>query len=316
MENSVKIIDFNTIKALSIPETDCLRWASEVILEKANAILPEKISITTGEAQFFNTMPSWFPKNNIFGLKVVSRYPQREPALCADILLYNSQKGSLQAIMDGTWITTMRTGAVAALSINLLQVKNYSYSFIGLGNTARATLLMLNTVLKNAPITVKILKYKDQHEQFKSRFVNFDNIVFEFYNSINELIRDSCVLISCVTVAEKEFADVSHYPEGILVVPIHTKGFQNCDLFFDKIYCDDINHIRGFKNFSRYKNYDEVTSILSGKNGGRTSDKERIIVYNIGISLQDIFFAQKIYDMINNKCESKLVLSKIPKVWV
>jgi ornithine cyclodeaminase/alanine dehydrogenase-like protein (mu-crystallin family) len=224
--------------------------------------------------------------------------------------------------MDGTWITAMRTGAVAAISINLLQnKKTQSYSFIGLGNMARAVLLCLNSIFNEKSIEVKILKYKNQHNEFIARFSSYKNITFKIYNTTSELISSSEVIISCVTVKRTNFADDIIYPDGILVVPVHTMGFQNCDLFFDKIYCDDIDHINGFKYFKQYKNCDEISNILLGKNKGRTSKDERIIVYNIGISLHDIYFASKIYDllrghMLNDKPDILLQPIDIPRYWV
>ena len=38
----------------------------------------------------------------------------------------------------------------------------------------------------------------------------------------------------------------------------------------------------------------------------RTSDKQRIIAYNIGISIHDIYFASKIYEMVETTEEIDL----------
>jgi len=213
-------------------------------------------------------------------------------------------------------ITAMRTGAVAALSISLLKRKEVnSYSFIGLGNAARATLLCLNEILNNEPMIVKIFSYKDQHKTFIDRFSSFKNITFEVYDNVVNFIRFSDVIISCVTAAKENFAEDQNYSEGVLVVPVHTMGFQNCDLFFDKVFCDDIGHIKEFKYFNKLKNCDEIANILLGKNSGRISDKERILVYNIGISIHDIFYASNIYNMIE---EYGVILaqSKPLRFWV
>jgi ornithine cyclodeaminase/alanine dehydrogenase-like protein (mu-crystallin family) len=241
------------------------------------------------------------------------------PSLLSDILLYDANTGELLSIMDGTWITAMRTGAVAALSIELLKKNNaVSYSFIGLGNIARTTLLCLNALLQNESIIIKLLKYKNQHNDFINRFSAYKNIRFEVYESVGELICSSDVVVSCVTVTKSNFAEDSDYPRGILIVPVHTMGFKNCDLFFDKIYCDDINHIKDFKYYNQYKNCDEISNIFLERNIGRTSDDERILVYNIGISLHDIFFASKIYEIMNDRQDTIVSLPspKIPKLWV
>ena len=73
------------------------------------------------------------------------------------------------------------------------------------------------------------------------------------------------------------------------------RGFQNCDLFFDKVFGDDTSQIQNFKYFNQFRQYDEFHHVLQGRNPGRTSQDERILCYNYGIALHDITFASKIY---------------------
>ena len=84
----------------------------------------------------------------------------------------------------------------------------------------------------------------------------------------------------------------------MLLIPVHTRGFQNCDLFFDKVFGDDTGHVQGFRYFDRFKQYDELSQVLLGNNPGRENDAERIICYNIGLGLHDAVFASHIYDMM------------------
>lgn len=37
-----------------------------------------------------------------------------------------------------------------------------------------------------------------------------------------------------------------------------------------------------------------MTDVLNGTKSGRLSEEERILAYNIGISIQDVYFASKI----------------------
>lgn len=85
------------------------------------------------------------------------------------------------------------------------------------------------------------------------------------------------------------------------MVPIHTLGFTNCDLFFDKVFADDYGHVRHFKNFNQFKKFGEVCDVVNGKIPGRENNKERILAYNIGISVHDVNFAQHIYGMLLEK---------------
>ena len=102
---------------------------------------------------------------------VVTRYPERKPSLDSKILLFNADSGEFLALMDGNWITAMRTGAVAAHSVLHLAKSSWNIvSMIGLGNVARSSLLVLSSMAGKA-MTVRLLRYTDQAELFVEPYI-------------------------------------------------------------------------------------------------------------------------------------------------
>ena len=301
--NKVAIIQHDTISQMGISPSTCIDWVEESFSLKPQAVLPPKISIHPQGYDFFNTMPALLPAEyGRFAVKEVHRIEGQEPALGADILLYDSKTGHLLAIMDGDWITTMRTGAVAALAVKMFQKSGVdTYSLMGLGNTARATVLCILEDAKDRHITIRLLKYKNQAESFIQRFKDYSNVTFEIVADADQLVAEADVLISCITAAKGLICEKDElFRPGMLLVPVHTRGFQNCDLFFDKVFGDDYGHIQGFRYFSQFRQFDELTNVLLGLNPGRENDQERILCYNIGLGLHDAFFASHIYDLLVN----------------
>lgn len=297
----MKIISFNDIVQLQISPDTCYKWISEMLERKDESILPPKTHIALKDNVFCNIMPSViFEQNNIFGgVKVVNRYPDRIPSLQSNLLLLDMKTGEFLALMDADWITAMRTGAVAAHSIHLFAKKDFStVAFMGLGNTARATLLVLESLYQDKRFTIKLLRHKGQEVLFVDRFKDRDNLQFTFVDEYEDLIQGSDVIVSAVTYLENDICPDALFEEGVLVVPIHTRGFTNCDLFFDKIYADDKAHVSHFKNFDKFRQFAEVSDVVNGKKPGRESQNERILAYNIGVSIHDIFFASKIYQLL------------------
>ena len=114
-------------------------------------------------------------------------------------------------------------------------------------------------------------------------------------DTIEDLVSGSDVVVSCITDADGILVeDMSLFKPGVLVVPVHTRGFQNCDTIFDKVFADDEGHVKGFKYFNEFRQFGELSDVLSGKIPGRSSDEERILSYNIGLGLHDVLFAHKI----------------------
>lgn len=300
----MKIITFEDIRKQNIMSETCYEWVSEMIRNKKKAVLPPKISMKPADGIFCNVMPCILPadSSHIGGVKVVNRYPERKPSLDSKLLLLDMEAGDFLALMDANWITAMRTGAVAAHSIMLLGKKNFStIAMMGLGNTARATLLVLSSLITDRKLNIKLLKYKDQEIQFAERFSECGNLEFQYVDSNRELIRGSDVVVSCVTYFDDDICPNDYFDEGILVVPVHTRGFTNCDLFFDKVYADDYGHVHHFKNFDKFKSFAEVSDVVNGEAPGRENDAERILAYNIGLSIHDINFAAHIYQMMKDR---------------
>ena len=163
------------------------------------------------------------PDGDYGGIKVVTRYPGRVPSLESRILLLDAKTGEFLALMDGTWITALRTGAVGAHTIRLLAKKDYKVlGFMGLGNVARATLEILISKEPDREFTIKLLKYKDQAEDFADRFGNYKNLRFEFCDTADEMAKGSDVVVSGATYLPDDVCSDSCFDEGVLVVPLHT----------------------------------------------------------------------------------------------
>lgn len=300
--NRVKTIQQDQIERLCITPSDCIGWAREAFLMKDEAQMPPKLSVIPQKTDFITSMPCLLPANNghrYFGIKVVSRIEGQCPTLQSLVYLYEAATGQLLAIIDGNWITAMRTGAVAALAAQLFQRRGVdTYSLIGLGNVARAVASCLADMNRERHITFRLMRYKDQAERFVKRFQDCDNVSCEIVDDKRTFIAEADVVISCVTVAQQLlFPDDGLFRKGVTLIPVHTRGFQNCDLFFDKVFGDDTGQIQKFKYFDRFRQYDELHHVLSGKAPGRTSDEERIISYNYGMGLHDIVFASRIYEL-------------------
>lgn len=244
-------------------------------------------------------MPCIVPSLNVLGTKVVTRYEGRTPSVDGQLMLYRYSDGEFLALMDAFSITTVRTGAVAALAVETFARKNFeTLTMMGLGNTGKATLECLAELYGDKPLNIRLLKYKNHADLVERSFAPRTNWRFSAQAEPESVICGADVCVSCVTFAGSNFAPDAAYAPGCLVVPVHTRGFQNCDLFFDKVFADDTAHVSGFKYFSSFRRFAELPDVLTGKISGRESDEERILSYNIGIALHDIVFAHHLHELL------------------
>lgn len=292
----MKVITEDQIEALGITPEVCVDWVDKSFRSKPLADMPPKISVHPFEDSFYTAMPCYHPDIGRVGVKVVSRVPGSVPSLKSKMLLYDAKSADLLALIDTNWITAMRTGAVAALAAKTftLDFANASFGFVGLGVIARAVLRCLLSLSDKTP-EIWLLEYKDHVRRMREEF---PMIEFKTTSDRAELVRNTNALFSCVTVMHDQFLPSDVYPPGYTLIPVHVRGFQDCDIHFDKVYGDDTGHISGWQNFSRFKSFAEFSDVLLGKAKGRECSEERIISYNYGLGLHDLWYASRLYDLI------------------
>lgn len=297
----MRIISNEEIESLGITPEECVAWVREAFLIKRYCQLPPKISLHPQGNDFINTMPCLLPPEyHTYGCKIVTRIKGQTPALSSKLTVIDTTTGKMTALLDADWITAMRTGAVAALAINTLRNPDASvYAFVGLGVIGHSTLDCLLATNRDRDMTIRLKRYKDHAEKVMERYGSYRNVQFEIVDSMEEFVKGADVVVSCITDADGLLVkDTNLFKPGVLVVPVHTRGFQNCDLVFDKVFADDEGHVKGFKYFNQFRKFGEIADVLSGENAGREDCRERILSYNIGLGLHDIFFAEKILKLL------------------
>ncbi len=308
----MKLVSHEMIRKLHIPAQDCYKWIDYAMKQRDIFVNPHKTRIPLEGSNYFNVMPCVIPTDNRMGLKVVTRSDKRREQgklnLDSKIMLYSYDTCELLAVMDANYITTMRTAAVAVHSmLNLVQ--NYSViAMLGLGNIGTSIGDILFELLQNKDITIKIYKYKDQAERFAKRYEQYTNLHFVICDSYSDLMEDSDVIISSVTYASEDFAPASIYKPGCTVIPVHMRGFMDCDLHFDHVITSDLESIQSFKYFGQFKKLSLLNDVIYEPDKVRNNEDERIIVYNLGLALHDILYASKIYDALGTTGDIDLSL--------
>lgn len=298
----IKILDFEACRKLGneIEASKYFEWVDYALKNKDKFVMPAKTRIGQENGDYYACMPCMYAEKNLVCNKMIGRHMlkpgEERSVMMSDLLLYEADTGVLNAVMDVEYITTLRTGAAAAHSALMYAKTDFeTIALFGLGNIMFACMEVLMSQIKDKKVTFKLYKYNNHEQRFMERFGKYENITWELCDTYEETVRESDIIISAVTRATADFASDECYKEGVTIVPIMTLGFQNCDLFFDKVYTDEIEQIRGFKYFNEFKSCINHTEVLNGRAKGRENEKERILVYNYGLAIHDLYFASEFY---------------------
>ena len=124
-------------------------------LSAGQASLPPRIAANT-DAGLLGAMPGYLPSAGL-GCKLVSLFPGNtdRPTHQAAIVLFDPENGSPIALMDGTYITAMRTAGAAALAAKLLARDDARVlAILGTGVQSRAAQEMFPRVRDFAEVRV------------------------------------------------------------------------------------------------------------------------------------------------------------------
>jgi ornithine cyclodeaminase len=117
-----------------------------ISLAQKKAILPLRTQVAVKEYEGITLfMPAYLPEIESLGAKIVSVFPQNVknnmPTIHAMVIICDARTGQPSAIMDGTYLTALRTGAASGVATDLLARKEVKTAAIfGAGAQGRTQL--------------------------------------------------------------------------------------------------------------------------------------------------------------------------------
>lgn len=262
-------------------------------------------------------MPGYVKQIDSLGIKIVSVFPENIkkglPAVPAKMILLDGKTGDVCSIMDGTYLTKLRTGASAGAATDVLARKDSKIgALIGTGGQAFCQLEAL-LVARD----LDVVKVYSRNREKVLNFVKNANAKLSSYNtkivaakSSDEAIEDADV-ITVVTTSTKPVFDgrkikkgahingVGSFMEHMQEIDEHT--IINCDKAFvdskEAVLNESGDFIIPIKKglISKEKVNGELGEVIGKVLKGRETDEEITLFKSVGIAVQDVVTAYKIY---------------------
>ena len=261
----------------------------------------------------FRVMPAYLEDIDAAGVKIVNVHPKNPqghglPTVMATILLLDPKTGAPLAIMDGTLITNMRTGAGGAVAAKYLARKDsHVIAMVGAGVQAKTQLIALNEVLDIDDVRVSDV-VKGKAKKYAEEMGRQLGIEIEPMADVGKAIKGADIVVTVTTargpiVMDEWISDGMH----INAIGADAPGKQELDpniLKRTKIVVDDLKQAlhSGEVNvplsegiIARGDIYAELGEVITGKKPGRTSRDEITIFDSTGLAIQDIATDWKVY---------------------
>jgi alanine dehydrogenase len=268
-------------------------------------------------------MPAYIQALDAAGVKIVTAYPDNPskynlPSVIARIMLTDPSNGQPLAIMDGTYITTLRTGAAGAIGIKYLSRKeSETATIIGLGVQGRSQLLGLNEVrdIKKVKVYDAI---PDACKSYARSMSKETGIEIEVAGSVEEAVNSADIVVTC-TPSRTPILRSKMITEGMHVSAIgaDTKDKRELDTGVltkiaktGKIVVDSISQALIAGDFAvpiqegaltGEDIYAEMGEVIVEKKRARETDKEITLFKATGLAMEDITVANEVYKLAREK---------------
>ncbi len=254
------------------------------------------------------------------GVKLVSVYPDNPKigveACPATMILEDAKTGKVSAIMDGTYLTQLRTGALSGAATELLSRKNSKiFALIGTGGQASAQLEAILAVRDIEEVRV----YSRNIENVK-KFIEKVKVGkkqnFIACTSSDEAI-DNADIITAVTVSKEPVFDGKKVKKGCHIngVGSYTPDMSEIDEYIvcnSKVIIVDtmdgtINETGDFLKpmkkglFNKDMIAGELGDLVAGKCKNRESDDDITFFETTGSAVFDLVTAEKLREMAVSK---------------
>ena len=266
----------------------------------------------------FLFMPSFSEAMGCAALKIVNIFPNNAQrgltTSPASVLLMDGETGEIRAMMDGTCVTQMRTGAASGAAFALLARKDARKgALIGTGSQAETQLEAMLTVRPLREVKI-FSRSPDKRTAFAARmqaaFAGFGARITAA-DSADEALEDADV-ITVVTPSTVPTFDAGAVKKGATISGIgsyqhHMQEldpaiFARCGkLYFDSraavlAESGDITKPLADGTLREEQFTGDIGDVLLGRVPGRENDDEIIVFKSVGVGIQDLVAAKTIYE--------------------
>ena len=314
----VRILSLENVQKL-LTMKDALNYVEEAYtqLTLGNAIVPQRIAITDPAPGLTLIMPGIIGgEMNALATKIVSIYKQnpekyKMPTVLAKIMVQDINTGDIVAIMDGSYITAMRTGAATGVSVTHLARKDSKVLGIySAGVQAKKQVVGVFWGLDQK--LEKCIVYdlnKTTANEFKTEIEKELGIKVEIAEKGDDLL-DTDIIVAATTSTTPLFSGEkiaegthissigAHAPAAreldsttIKRASLLVAGLKEACLAEAGDYIIPIN-----EGLIKEDDIVSIGEIITGKKQGRTSDSDITVFKSVGISAQDVAVAKLVYD--------------------
>lgn len=297
------------VEALNLPMAEIIAALDAMFKEKGagQTEMPPKPGIHTRPDAFIHAMPAYIPSLAAAGMKWVAGYPGNQarglPYISGLLILNDPETGFPLAVMDCTWITAKRTGAATAVAARYLaRPDSRTAGIVACGVQGRSNLEALACEFGLEQVFCYDV-VPEVAERFAAEMGAGLGLAITPVRTPAEAVRGLDLVVTSGPILKhpQPAIEAGWLAPGAFASPVDFDSYwQGAALAeADKLATDDHAQMRYYREAGYFgatpAPYADLGEIAAGKKPGRESRAERTISINLGIALDDMATAIRLY---------------------
>lgn len=273
---------------------------------KGNVKMPQRSTIMIDEnVGSISFMPSYIPEAKALATKIISIYPKNPqrglPTTAAWIIVNDPETGMIEALLDGSYLTAMRTGAVTGVAARYLAPKgSKEAAVIGCGVQGRTQAWAVAETCSIEVMKVFDLS-RDRMSRFSEEMGNKLSIDVLPSESVAEAVNGADIVVTATTskdplVNREWLGEIVHLSAIGAFYPdyreLDTETIRAAKVVVDsrEAIMDEAGDILiPISEGAITKNhiYAELGDLVTGRKPGRTNEDGITVFKSVGLAIQD-----------------------------
>ena len=308
-------------RCFSMPQAINAMKSAFTQLSEGTAIVPDRVSVYV-DAGVSLYMPGYLPEGGHLAAKIVTVFPENRksgfPVIQGVVLVLDSETGEVKALMDGSYITALRTGAASGLATDILALPDSSVlTVFGAGAQARTQVEAVRAVR-----TIEEIRIVDKSSENAELFAGeIDGAHVTVMEDARQAVSGAQVIITATDSLEPVFpGSVLGSGTHVNAIGAFTPEMRELDgdlVSKAKVVVDyretvmveagDLTQAIDEGVFSLDQIHAELGELVNESRPGRENSEEITVFKSVGNAVQDVAVAGAILEQAESLESGSLV---------
>ncbi len=290
---------------------DVIQIVEDALGEKGKNMIemPPKIGIHPKANSFIHAMPAYIPRMKTAGLKWIGGFPDNHkhnlPYITSVLVLNDTDSGAPLCIMNADWITAQRTGAATAVAAKYLAREDSKvFGILGCGAEGRSNLEAIYTVFKDLEEVRAYDIMRKNLEKYSSEMADKYDLRIVQVDSPRKAVEGSDIVVTAGPILKdpRPMIEAAWFKVGGFACPLDFDSYWKPEAMrsMHKFCIDDLEQFDYYKSKGYLCDtpgiYADLAEIIMKRKAGRENESERAMCMNLGLAIEDIATATKLYE--------------------